>query len=206
MYLTLAGNIGAGKSSLTRAISEHFGIKAAYEQVETNPYLEDFYLDMHKWAFHVQVHFLNSRFAQLRKVVQEQQPIIQDRSIYEDAHIFAKNQWQSGWLSDRDHTCYQELFGNMVGFVPPPKLLIYLRADLDFLRARIALRGRSYERDIPHEYLQKLNLLYEEFVAQYDKSPVVTVEAAQFDFLNDRQDHQKLMALLEREFRKQAVI
>ncbi|MGM0738553.1 MAG: deoxynucleoside kinase, partial [Bacteroidota bacterium] len=157
-YYAVAGNIGAGKSSLTTLLARHFKWKAYYESVDDNPYLSDFYEDMRRWSFNLQVYFLSSRFQSQKEIVRTRQSFIQDRTIYEDVEIFAKNLYQMGLMSKRDFENYSNLFNEMVEFLTPPDLLVYLRADVPTLVRQIQQRGRDYESTIRIEYLEKLNI------------------------------------------------
>jgi hypothetical protein len=172
----VAGNIGCGKSTLTRLLAERFAWRPYYEHVEGNPYLADFYADMRRWAFHLQVYFLSKRFQHHQEILASPVSVIQDRTIYEDAEIFARNLHENGHIDGRDHENYRELFDTMIQFLDPPDLLIYLRTSVPVLVDRIRSRGREYERSIPVEYLAQLDRHYEEWIARYDLSPVLVVE------------------------------
>lgn len=197
MHIAITGNIGAGKTTLAEQVAAHYGWEVLYEAVEGNPYLADFYDDMTRWSFNLQIYFLNSRFAQIKKILAIQQEnrarqngdrptpsrtVIQDRTIYEDAVIFARNLYQSGRMTGRDYDTYQALFDNMMSLVRPPDLMIYLRADLPKLREQIQKRGRSFEKTISNEYLLSLNRLYEEFVASYQKGALLIVDVNTLDY------------------------
>jgi deoxyadenosine/deoxycytidine kinase len=157
MHIAVAGNIGAGKTTLAEKLGKHYNWKVQLESVEENPYLEDFYSDMKRWAFHVQIHFLNSRFKQVNELRDSQVSIVQDRTIYEDAYIFAKSLHSSGHFSERDYESYLKLFELMITYVQPPDLLIYLKADIGKLVSQIEKRGRSFENAIRIDYLKTLN-------------------------------------------------
>jgi hypothetical protein len=172
----VAGNIGSGKSTLTSLLAERFAWRPYYEHVEGNPYLADFYEDMRRWAFHLQVYFLSKRFLHHQEILASPVSVIQDRTIYEDAEIFARNLHENGHIDARDHENYRELFDTMVQFLEPPDLLIYLRTSVTVLIERIRARGRDYERAIPTEYLAQLDRHYEDWIARYDLSPVLVVE------------------------------
>jgi len=184
-FIIVSGNIGSGKSSLTKILSEQLGWKAFYEVVENNPYLEDFYNDMKKWSFHLQVFFLSKRFQHHQHIVQDPHSVIQDRSIYEDVDIFAKNLFEQGLMEPRDYNNYCELFNIMVDFLSPPNLIIYLQASVDTLKRRIALRGRDYERSMSRGYLEQLNILYERWVKKFTLCPILTVPTDDLDFVQN---------------------
>jgi len=184
-FVAVAGNIGSGKSSLTAGLSRLFGWRAFFEIVDENPYLADFYQDMARWAFHLQVYFLSKRFQHHQSIVRSGESVIQDRTIYEDAEIFARNLFEQGKMSGRDYESYRELFATMAEFLRPPDLLVFLEAPVETLQARIASRGRSFEQAIPAEYLEQLNVLYADWVRRWDKSPVLVVEAGPLDFAHD---------------------
>ena len=175
-FCAVAGNIGSGKSTLTSLLAERFAWRPYYEHVEGNPYLADFYQDMQRWAFHLQVYFLSKRFQHHQEILASPISVIQDRTIYEDAEIFARNLHENGRIDARDHENYRELFDTMVQFLEPPDLLIYLRTSVPILIERIRARGRDYERAIPAEYLAQLDRHYEDWIARYDLSPVLVVE------------------------------
>lgn len=192
MHIAITGNIGAGKTTLAEQLADHYGWEILYEAVEGNPYLADFYADMPRWSFNLQVYFLNSRFAQVKKIMDirranEANPdhlhtVVQDRTIYEDAAIFARNLHESDRMTQRDYQTYQDLFENMVSLIHPPDLMIYLRADLPKLREQIRKRGRSFEQSISDEYLNSLNRLYEEFVASYQDGELLIVDVNALDY------------------------
>jgi len=182
-FIAVAGNIGVGKSTLVEMLSHRLGWQPLYEPVETNPYLADFYADMPAWAFHSQVYFLALRLRVHRQIIGHSTSVILDRSVYEDAEIFAYNLYLQGGLSERDHNTYRELYQSLIEFLPPPDLLIYLRASTDTLLKRIACRGRDYERSISSEYLTGLNTLYERWISSFTLCPVLTVPADQLDFV-----------------------
>ena len=191
-FIIVSGNIGSGKSSLTSVLSEQLGWKAFFEVVEDNPYLEDFYYDMKKWSFHLQVFFLSKRFQHHQNIVRGPCSVVQDRSIYEDADIFARNLYEQGLMSPRDYHNYRELFTTMVDFLSPPDLIIYLEASLNTLRRRISLRGRDYEKNISSDYLEQLNVLYEKWVKEFTICPTLTIPTDEFDFVQSP-EHLKLI-------------
>lgn len=198
MYIAIAGNIGAGKSTLTRLLAQQYALEPVFEAVDENPYLEDFYKDMRGYAFHSQMFFLAKRLKQHIAQVNPGGRIVQDRTIYEDAAIFARNLYQTKIMSERDFKSYSEMYSAIVQTLRPPDLLIYLQASLDTLKKRIALRGRAYEHSISSAYLTELNDLYESWIAGYDLSDVLIINADETDFLNEASDVSKLMAQLER--------
>ncbi len=188
MHIAIAGNIGAGKTTLTTLLAKHFKMEPHYESVDTNPYLEDFYNDMKRWSFHLQVYFLNSRFRQILEIRNSGKDIIQDRTIYEDRFIFAANLHAMGLMSDRDFTNYTSLFDLMELLVTPPDLLIYLRASIPTLVKQIHTRGREYEKSINIEYLSKLNERYEDWIRNYDKGKLLIINVDNLDFVNNPED------------------
>ncbi|WP_234554289.1 deoxynucleoside kinase [Thermus caliditerrae] len=196
MYLAIAGNIGSGKSSLTALLSEAFGLKPVYEAVSENPYLEDFYRDMGAYAFHSQVFFLARRLRQHLLEVNGAKAVVQDRTVYEDALVFAQNLYREGHLKERDWRTYLDLFQSVSPALRKPDLLIYLRASLPTLRERIKKRGRPFEQNLPDRYLLGLNALYEELIASWNLSPVYVVEADRIDFVEKEEDRQALLAAL----------
>jgi deoxyadenosine/deoxycytidine kinase len=194
-FCAVAGNIGSGKSTLTSLLAERFAWRPYYEHVEGNPYLADFYVDMRRWAFHLQVYFLSKRFQHHQEILASPVSVIQDRTIYEDAEIFARNLHENGHIDARDHENYRELFDTMVQFLEPPDLLIYLRTSVPILIERIRARGRDYEQAIPTEYLAQLDRHYEDWIARYDLSPILVVET---DARNLVAEEEELAAVAER--------
>jgi deoxyadenosine/deoxycytidine kinase len=182
-FITIAGNIGVGKSTLVQLLTEHTGWDPVYEAVAENPYLADFYGDMPRWSFHSQVFFLSRRLRQHHELLQSNNSIIQDRSVYEDAEIFARNLYRQGHMSQRDWQCYHELYQTMATLLKPPHLVIYLRASVPTLRRRIQQRGRDYEQAIADEYLAQLNELYETWIAGFSLSPVLTIDTDDLDYV-----------------------
>jgi len=201
MHIAITGNIGAGKTTLAGMLANHYGWEVLFEAVEGNPYLADFYDDMHRWAFNLQIFFLNSRFAQMRRVLTAAEAghitVIQDRTIYEDAAIFARNLHQLGTLSDRDYQTYRSVFESMMSLVRPPDLMIYLRADLSKLRRQIEKRGRSFEQSISDGYLGRLNQLYEEFIASYGIGELLIVDVNQLDYAQQPDDFAQIVGLID---------
>ena len=188
MHIAIAGNIGAGKTTLTRLLSKHLKMEPHFETVDDNPYLEDFYADMRRWSFHLQVYFLNNRFRQILEIRRKNKDIIQDRTIYEDRYIFAANLHDMGLMSSRDFENYTSLFDLMELLVSPPDLLIYLRASVPTLVKQIHTRGREYEKNINIEYLSKLNERYEDWIKTYDKGKLLIVNVDNLDFVNNPGD------------------
>ncbi len=197
MYLALAGNIGVGKSTLTGILAERYRLHPVFEAVDENPYLEDFYLDMPRYAFHSQIFFLAKRLRQHLTEVNANERVIQDRTIYEDAAIFARNLFEEGVMEARDYRSYCQLYQAIAAALRPPDLLIYLRAEVTTLRARIAERGRGYEASISTDYLARLNDLYERWIEGYDLSERLVIESDETDLL-DPADLAHLLDLLGR--------
>ncbi len=195
-FVAVAGNIGAGKSSLTERIAKHFGWKAYYESVDDNPYLSDFYDDMRRWSFNLQVYFLSSRFRHQKKLASFEESCIQDRTIYEDVEIFAKNLYDMGLMSKRDYENYSSLFHEMTSFLRPPDLLIYLKASVPTLVHQIQQRGRDYENTIRIDYLERLNALYNDWIDRYQYDKLV-IETDDLDFVNDKEDLGKVLNMVE---------
>ncbi|KOF04221.1 deoxynucleoside kinase [Roseivirga seohaensis] len=189
MHVAIAGNIGSGKTTLAQKLGKDYNWNVELESVEDNPYLKDFYEDMSRWSFHLQVYFLNSRFKQIAAIQESVKGTIQDRTIYEDAHIFAANLKQSGFISDRDYQNYLELFKSMIKYVQPPDLLIYLKADIPKLVGNIQKRGRDYEELIRIEYLKNLNSHYENWIGNYDMGKLLIVDVNNLDFVSKVEDY-----------------
>lgn len=182
-FIAIAGNIGVGKSTLTEKLSQRLGWEPFFEAVADNPYLADFYQDMQRWSFHSQVFFLSRRLRHHHQLLQRPNPVVQDRTVYEDAEVFARNLYQQNLMSERDYRSYRELYEVMSALLPPPDLVVYLRASVLTLMARITHRGRPFERTISPEYLGQLNILYEEWIARFDLCPVLTVPSDDLDFV-----------------------
>lgn len=195
-YIAIAGNIGAGKSSLTGLLSQHFNWEAFYESVEDNPYLADFYEDMRRWSFNLQIYFLSSRFRHQKEMLEHDVSLIQDRTIYEDVEIFAKNLHQMNLMSDRDFKNYEALFREMSHYLRPPDLLIYLRAQVPTLVRQIQQRGRDYENTIRIEYLERLNNLYEDWIGRYEYEKLI-IDTDDLDFVNNPEDLGRIIELIE---------
>ncbi len=205
LHIAVAGNIGAGKTTLAQRLATHFAWEVCFESVEDNPYLADFYEDMPRWAFHLQIYFLNSRFKQVLQVKQYEKPTIQDRTIYEDAFVFAYNLRESGLMSERDFQNYQDVFSAMMQFVSPPQLLIYLRAELPKLKGQITLRNRDFEKNIPDEYLLNLNKHYENWISNYAKKypkNILIVDINEVDLLHNTDAWQSLITQIEEKLQK----
>jgi len=187
MHIAVAGNIGSGKTTIAGLLAKHFGWKPHYEDVDENPYLNDFYEDMQRWSFNLQIYFLNSRFNQILEIRKSGNTIIQDRTIYEDAFIFAPNLHAIGLLSTRDFDNYSTLFNLMSSLIQPPDLLLYLRASVPTLVNQIQKRGRKYETSIRIDYLKRLNERYEAWIDTYKLGKILIVEADDYDFPNNTQ-------------------
>jgi deoxyadenosine/deoxycytidine kinase len=187
-HIAIAGNIGAGKTTLTTQLAKHFGWIPQFESVDNNPYLADFYHDMHRWSFNLQVYFLNSRYRDILDIQNGNRVIIQDRTIYEDAHIFAPNLHEMGLMSKRDFENYFSLFELMLQQVSPPDLLIYLKASIPTLVDHIQQRGRDYEGTISIDYLKKLNDRYDSWISGYRAGKLLVVNVDEVDFLNRQED------------------
>jgi len=185
-YISIAGNIGAGKSALTALLGRELGWQPLYERFEENPYLRDFYKDMSRWGFHSQIFFLSQRTAQYNEILSSKENLIQDRSIYEDAEIFAKNLYLSGHINERDWHTYFGFYRSLKAMLPPPVLVVYLTASVPTLMRRIRDRGREFERGISQSYLESLNLLYEQWIAKYSLSPVLTIRTEEVDFVHEK--------------------
>ena len=188
MHIAIAGNIGSGKTTLTRLLAKHYKYDAHFEDVENNPYLNDFYNEMQRWSFNLQVYFLNSRFRQVSNFRESGKNVIQDRTIYEDAFIFAPNLHEMGLMTTRDFDNYLSLFELMDSFITPPDLLIYLKASVPVLVNQIQQRGRDYENSIRIDYLQKLNDRYENWIKDYDKGKLLIIDVDNNSFHTEAED------------------
>jgi len=188
MHIAVAGNIGAGKTTLTELLAKHFKWEAHFEDVVDNPYLDDFYHQMERWSFNLQIYFLNTRFSQILQFRENGKKIIQDRTIYEDSHIFAPNLHAMGLMSNRDFNNYKSLFELMEGFVGPPDLLIYLRSSIPNLVKHIHKRGRDYENSISIDYLSRLNERYEGWIQNYDKGKLLIIDVDNNNFVDNPED------------------
>ena len=199
MHLAVSGNIGSGKTTLTEKLAKHYGWSAEFETVDDNPYLPDFYEDMKRWSFHLQVYFLNSRFNQIKKIQESTISTIQDRTIYEDAYIFAANLYKSNLLSERDYANYKSLFDSMIAHVKAPDLLIYLKADIPKLVGQIEKRGRTYETAMRIDYLKNLNSHYEDWIAGYKEGKLLIIDVNNLDFVESASDFSFIVEKIERE-------
>ena len=188
MHIAIAGNIGSGKTTLTTLLSKHYGWEPQFEDVDDNPYLNDFYKDMQRWSFNLQIYFLNSRFGQVQEIHKGDKDVIQDRTMYEDAHIFAPNLHAMGLMSTRDFENYQSLFKLMTNFIPAPNLLIYLRSSVSNLVEQIQKRGRDYENSIRIDYLSRLNERYEAWISSYDRGHLLIIDVDDLDFQQNKED------------------
>lgn len=195
MHIAIAGNIGGGKTSLTELLAQHYKWEAHFEEVIDNPYLDDFYNHMERWSFNLQIFFLKSRFAQLIAIHEEKKNVIQDRTIYEDAHIFAPNLHAMGLMTKRDFDNYISLFEMMENLIQGPDVMVYLRSTVPNLVNKIQKRGRSYENSISIDYLSRLNERYEAWISKYDKSKLLIIDVDSLDFVNNKED---LGAIIER--------
>lgn len=200
-YLVLAGNIGAGKSTLVSLLAERLDFVPYYEPVAENPFLEKFYSDMNRWAFHSQAFFLASRARSHRDLAGDPRPVVQDRSLYEDAEVFARNLHVQGALCDEEWQTYLELYHTLAATLPPPDLVIYIRASVRTLRARIARRGRDFEAAIADSYLEGLNRLYEEWIQSFTLAPVLTIPGDRLDFVEDSRDLEAIVKMVDRRLR-----
>ena len=200
-YVVIAGNIGAGKSTLVGMMCEMLGWRAYFEPVAENPYLEDFYRDMTRWAFHSQVFFLTHRVRSHRALMDDPQAVVQDRSLYEDAEVFARNLHLQGRMTERDWGTYTDLYRTFTTVLPPPDLVVYLRASVQTLQRRIALRGRGFEAGITDEYLGQLNDLYEQWIAYFDLAPVLVVPSDRLDFVRHSRDLKAIVRTVEERLR-----
>jgi len=199
MHVAIAGNIGAGKTTLTKLLAKHYKWSPHYESVEENPYLDDFYGEMERWSFNLQVYFLNSRFRQILEIHEGGKNIIQDRTIYEDAHIFAPNLHAMGLMTNRDFENYKSLFDLMESLVKGPDLLIYLRSSIPNLVSQIHKRGRDYENSISIDYLSRLNERYEAWISKYNKGSLLIIDVDNLDFVENPEDLGSIINKVEAE-------
>lgn len=199
MHIAIAGNIGSGKTTLAGLLSKHYKWEAHYEDVDTNPYLNNFYEDMKRWSFNLQIYFLNSRFRQVVEIRKKEVTVIQDRTIYEDAYIFAPNLHAMGLMSSRDFNNYSSLFELMSSFIQAPDLLIYLKASVPTLVSQIQKRGRDYENSIRLDYLKKLNERYEEWIAGYELGKLLVINVDDIKFEERQEDLGKVVHKIDAE-------
>lgn len=200
-YVVLAGNIGAGKSTLVRMMCERLGWEPYYEPVTENPYLEEFYRDMKRWAFHSQVFFLTYRARAHRALMDVPRPVVQDRSFYEDAEVFARALHRQGAMSDRDWDTYRGLYRTLTSLLAPPDLVVYLRASVPTLQRRIAQRARAFEASISDAYLDGLNALYEEWIGGFTLAPTLIVPSDRLDFVKDSKDLATILSTVQERLR-----
>ncbi|HMP12926.1 MAG TPA: deoxynucleoside kinase [Saprospiraceae bacterium] len=198
-HIAIAGNIGAGKTTLCTQLGKHFQWEVHYESTENNPYLSDFYHDMQRWSFNLQIYFLNSRYRQVLKILHGDKTVIQDRTIYEDAYIFAPNLHDMGLMSSRDFNNYFDLFKTMSSQIRPPDLLIYLRAGIPTLVAHIQSRGREYEGSMSLDYLKRLNERYENWISNYEEGRLLIINADELDFEQNKEDLGKVVNKVQAE-------
>ena len=199
MYIAVAGNIGSGKSTLTSLLAKHYGWEARFEAVDHNPYLEDYYRDIHRWSFNLEVYFLKERFRDLIDISQSDKTIIQDRTIYEGVYVFMQNNKAMGHLTERDYDTYMELFEQMMSVVRQPDLMIYLKASVPHLVGNIQKRGRDYEQSIQFDYLENLNRRYDDFIYNKYKGRVMTIQKDELDFLHQPKDLAKIIDRIDSE-------
>lgn len=199
MHIAVAGNIGSGKTTLTRLLARHYDWEPHYEALEDNPYISDFYEDMHRWSFNLQIYFLNSRYNSIQKMRQANRSVIQDRTIYEDAYIFAPNLHSMGLMSTRDFDTYQSLFSSIKSMLRPPDLLIYLRASIPALVNQIQKRGRDYEDSIRLDYLKRLNERYEAWISTYKEGKLLVIEVDDIDFEENPADLGTIISKIDAE-------
>ena len=199
MRIAIAGNVGAGKTSLTKQLSKSLKYKSYYEDVIANPYLDDFYNHMERWSFNLQIYFLNSRFKQLVSIDKGKENVIQDRTIYEDAFIFAPNLNAMGLMTQRDYDNYLSLFDTMINLVKPPDLLVYLQSSIPNLVNKIHKRGRDYEKTISIEYLSRLNERYEAWITNYNSGKLLKINVDDLDFVENKADYETILELIKKE-------
>ncbi len=197
MHIAIAGNIGSGKSTLTDMLAKHYGWEAHYECVGENPYLSDYYSDIRRWSFNLEVFFLKERFRDALEIAASQQNIVQDRTIWEGVHVFCENNFRMGNMSARDYQTYMDLFSQMESQLPSPHLMIYLQSSINHLVANIQKRGRQYEQTIQIEYLQGLNILYEDFIQNKYPGRVLTINVEGLDFQHDARHFRHITDMLD---------
>ncbi|NUO01072.1 MAG: deoxynucleoside kinase [Saprospiraceae bacterium] len=198
-HIAIAGNIGAGKTTLCTQLGKNFGWEVHYESTDDNPYLSDFYVDMRRWSFNLQIFFLNNRYQQVLKILQGDTTVVQDRTIYEDAYIFAPNLHDMGLMTSRDFDNYFSLFQTMSSQIQPPDLLIYLRAGIPTLVNHIQRRGRDYEGNMSLDYLRRLNDRYEQWISGYKEGKLLVINADEIDFMDNQEDLGKVVNLVSAE-------
>jgi deoxyadenosine/deoxycytidine kinase len=201
MHIAIAGNIGAGKTTLTKLLAKNYKFNKQLEDVVKNPYLDDFYNQMERWSFNLQIYFLNSRFRQVKEIHEKNKNVIQDRTIYEDANIFAPNLHAMGLMTNRDFENYRSLFDLMEGNVAAPDLLIYLRSSIPNLVSQIHKRGREYENSISIEYLSRLNERYEAWIHNYKKGPLLVIDINDLDFVENKEDLKEIISLIDKKMK-----
>jgi len=199
MHIAIVGNIGAGKTTLTELLAKNYGWEPLYEAVDNNPYLEDFYSDMKRWSFNLQIYFLNSRYRQIVEIQKSGRNIIQDRTIYEDAYIFAENLHDMGLMTTRDYENYESIFNNITEHIKAPDLLVYLKASVPTLVNNIQRRGREYEIGIRIDYLSKLNEKYDKWISNYKLGKLLVLDKDNLDFANNPEDLGSIIQSVERE-------
>jgi deoxyadenosine/deoxycytidine kinase len=197
-YIAVSGNMGAGKSSLVEFLCQQWDIKPFFEPNEENPYLEDFYGDMERWSFHSQVHFLTAKFRLHQQLDRHPQDVIQDRTLWEDAEIFAENLYVQDRMAEREYETYRHLYESVRHQIQPPDLMLYLRCPVSTVKKRIAMRGRQMEQDIPTEYLERLHRLYEEWIADYSLSPVLIIPTDKLDYITNLVDTHHIVTTIEK--------
>ncbi|MBS3770420.1 MAG: deoxynucleoside kinase [Bacteroidales bacterium] len=199
MHIAIAGNIGSGKTTLAGLLAKHYGWEAHYEKVDENPYLNDFYEDMQRWSFNLQIYFLNTRFNHILKIKNSDKTVIQDRTIYEDAHIFAPNLHSMGLMSTRDFETYFSLFNLITSLIEPPDLVLYLKASVPTLVNQIQKRGREYENNIRLDYLKKLNERYDAWIESYNLGKLLTINVDDLNFSENKEDLRKVIDKIDAE-------
>ena len=200
MHIAIAGNIGSGKTSLTKMLARHYGYRPIFESTESNPYINSFYEDMRRWSFNIQIYFLHTRVRQMLDIYRESENVIQDRTVYEDAYIFTPNLHAMGLMNTRDFENYQHTFELVSSFLTPPDLLIYLKGDVPSLIRNIQSRGREYENGIRLDYLTGLNNRYDQWIESYSKGKLLTVDINELDFVNSREDFGMIINKIDAEF------
>ena len=201
MHIAIAGNIGAGKTTLTKLLAKNYKFNKQLEDGFKNPYLDDFYNQMERWSFNLQIYFLNSRFRQVKEIHEKNKNVIQDRTIYEDANIFAPNLHAMGLMTNRDFENYRSLFDLMEENVAAPDLLIYLRSSIPNLVSQIHKRGREYENSISIEYLSRLNERYEAWIHNYKKGPLLVIDIDDLDFVENKEDLKEIISLIDKKMK-----